>query len=155
MFTRTILASATAGVMLISASISALAWPGALDGRPTITPDSPTGYYIWHEDGFHIRTHGPGLRHDFVGRLTTDGVFQNVDTVRLESRDDVVVADGGHTLIMKFHTYDYEDGVNFTIAGGDKLRFSLELDGRLVSPERIFLGAAGAHPPSNPFTIHR
>ena len=45
----------------------------------------------------HLRTHGPGSERDFVARLHTDGVFDSVDTVRLESADKFAVTDGGHT----------------------------------------------------------
>ena len=156
MIGRGLLASLGAAMVLLGGTLSALAWDGGVDGSAMIGDNSPTGYYIWHDGGgFHLRSHGPGERHDFVARLHTDGVFQNVDTVRLDSRDDVRVVDGGHTLVMRVHTFDAIDGVNFTVNGGDRLRFALELDGHSISTQRIFLGANGVHPPANPFTIHR
>ena len=135
------LTAIAAGSALLLASVpAAFAWQGPIaDGNPDIDHDSPTGYYIWHNDsGFHLRTHGPNARHDFVARLHTDGTFEDVDVVRLEERDSVQVLDGGHELLIEFHTFDFTDGVNFRINGGDHLRFALRLDGRLISPERIF-----------------
>ncbi|HZT06727.1 MAG TPA: hypothetical protein VFC51_06825 [Chloroflexota bacterium] len=153
--TRGLLALVGATAVLVSTTISALAWSGGVDGATIVPPEAPTGYYIWHDDGFHVRTHGPGEQHFFTARLHTDGVFQNVDTVRLESRDDARIVDGGHTLVLQLHTYGAEDGVNFTISGGTSLRFALDLDGHFISTRKIFLGPDGFHPPSNPFTIHR
>ena len=156
MFARSLFSLAAAVALFVTAALPALAWPGGVEGRPTLTADSPVGYYVWHdENGMHVRTHGPGSEHDFVARMHTDGIFTNVDTARLESRDKIAVADGGHTLVLRFHTYNYTDGVNFRIAGGDKLHLNLELDGAPIATDSIYLGAAGVHPPSNPFTIDR
>ena len=148
--------SAAAALLLVSVP-AALAWSGPItDGAPDIDQDSPTGYYIGHnDDGFHLRTHGPHERHDFVARLRTDGTFENVDAIRLEERDRVEVLDGGHELLIEFHSFDFTDGVNFHVNGGDHLRFALRLDGRLISTDHIFLGQKGDHPDDNPFVVDR
>lgn len=152
MIRRSLFATLAALILLVVAALPAL----AADGQPAFTPDSPTGYYLWHdENGMHLHTHGPGAHHNFVARLHTDGIFTDVDTVRLESRDDYAILDGGHTLVIRFNTYDATDGVNFRIQGGDWLRLRLELDGRLIPTDHIFLGVDGKHPASNPFTIRR
>jgi hypothetical protein len=124
------------------------------EGVPNITIPSPTGYYLWHtDDGWHLRTHGPAAEHVFDAVLHTDGTFENVSAVKLESGDNVAVVDGGHTLLARFHTYDGEDGVNFTVRDGTKLRVDLKLDGSLAMPSQIFLGMAARNPKNNPFTI--
>jgi hypothetical protein len=123
---------------------------------PALGPSDPVGYYIWGgDDDIHVRTHGPGGQHHFVARITSNGVFENVDSVRLENRDSVRVVDGGHTLVLDFHTYDATDGVNFDVRGGSYVTFDLELDGHQIHTDRIFLGANRHHPRSNPFTILR
>src|SRR5262249_44820158 len=128
--------------------------PEVTAGAPMIPQDGPTGYYIWHDDsGIHVRTHGPHEQHDFVMRLRTDGTFTDVSTVRLESRDQVQVLDGGHVLEYHVHTYDGVDGVDFHIVDGSKLHFHLELDQHLISTDRIYLGSMQIHPATNPFTI--
>jgi hypothetical protein len=136
---------------------AALAWQGPVgDGAPDLNHDSPTGYYIWHDDnGMHLRTHGPNARHDFDARLYTDGTFEDVDVVRLESRDGVQVTDGGHELVIHFNTFDATDGVNFRVNDGDTLRFALRIDDRLIGTDHIFLGPNGDHPHRNPFALHR
>lgn len=125
-------------------------------GAPDLHPRAPTGYYLWHDEGgWHLRTHGPGARHEFSARLTTDGTFTAVDAVRLEHRDRIAITDGGRTLRLHWHTYDGLDGVDFRVQGGTFLRFDLELEGRPITPERIFLGRRGHHPAHNPFTLVR
>ena len=156
MMLRTLLAALSALAILLTMATSALAADPALEGEPTLDHSKPVGYYIWHDErGFHLRTHGPGDQHLFEARLRTDGEFVDVDTVRLESRDDVAVVDGGHTLLLRFHTYDWTDGVNFRIRGEDRdfLRLNLQLDGEPIATESIRLGRWERHPRQNPFTI--
>ncbi|MDQ6671675.1 MAG: hypothetical protein M3069_13160 [Chloroflexota bacterium] len=145
-----------AGALLLAAAPAAFAAEPAatVQGARTIDNDSPTGYYLWHsEDGFHLRTHGPGARHDFDAVLRTRGTFENVDVVKLEDGDHVDVLDGGHELAIHFHTYDFTDGVNFTVRGGDKVRLDLKLDDKVAPTYQIFIGANAHQPMNNPFTI--
>jgi hypothetical protein len=157
MRSRFVAALAAGSALLLASVPAAFAWQGPVtDGSPDLNHDSPTGYYIWHtDDGFHVRTHGPNARHDFDARLHTDGTFEDVDVVRLESRDGVEVLDGGHQLVIHFNTFDATDGVNFRIDGGERLRLALRLDGHLIDTDRIFLGHSGAHPERNPFVLRR
>ncbi len=155
-FTRTLLATVVAVALLLAVATSALAWSPTTEGNPELTTEKATGYYLWHDDsGMHLRTHGPEEDHLFTARLRTDGEFEDVDSVRLESRDDFAVVDGGHVLLMRFHTYDGTDGLNFRIRGGTRLRLDLKLDEEYIATESIFLGANGKHPNSNPFVIYR
>jgi hypothetical protein len=124
-----------------------------IEGQPTIDETSPTGYYLWRDDGFHLRTHGPRAEHDFDAVLRTKGYFENVDPVRLEKDDRVELRDGGHELVIHFHTYDFTDGVNFTIRDGERLHLNLKLDDKPAQTDQIFLGARGRHPKHNPFGI--
>jgi hypothetical protein len=144
------------GALMLAVAPAAFAapTPAVNDGKPDISEVSPTGYYIWHDDGgFHLRTHGPHARHDFDAHLRTNGMFENVDPVRLEDGDRVDILDGGHELAIHFSTFDFTDGVNFTIREGERLHFNLNLDDKLIGTDHIFLGAHGVHPKDNPFTI--
>jgi hypothetical protein len=153
---RRLFALIAAAILLAAGAPPAQAAADPAAGEPTITDESATGYYVWHDDGgVHLRTHGPGDDHRFVADLHTDGEFRDVESVRAESRDDVAVLNGGHTLALRFQTYAALDGVNFRIEGGSFLRLRLQLDGRLIDADHIFLGADGAHPAHNPFTIWR
>jgi hypothetical protein len=151
--------AACAALACLAAPVSAQSAPSgqtasATQGAPDIDQNSPTGYYIWHDDnGWHLRTHGPGARHDFDARLHTNGTFENVDPVRLEDGDRVDVVDGGQGLVVQFHTFDFTDGVNFTLRDPDRLRFAARLDDHLIGTDRIFLGPDKHHPASNPFVV--
>jgi hypothetical protein len=139
--------------LFVTGTTAAFAWPERIEGHPEL---NAAGYYFWHNDnGLHLRTHGTGVAHEFVARLHTDGVFHDVDTVRLESGDKFAVTDGGHTLIFKVHTYNATDGVNFKIAGGRWLRLDLELNGSQIDTGRIFLGDDEVNPNRNPFVVWR
>jgi hypothetical protein len=128
--------------------------PSVAEGTPTIDDSRLMGYYIFHnDDGFHLRTHGPGAEHVFDAVLRTTGTFENVDVVKLEKDDHVDVLDGGHKLAIHFHTFNATDGVNFTVRGGEKLRLNLKVDDEHISTDNIFLGAKGGHPKHNPFSI--
>jgi hypothetical protein len=165
MIRRTFLASLVTIALLILAAGAALAVPNEVEGSPPLATDElaedesavahyPTGYYVWHtEQGWHLRTHGPGERHHFSARLQTDGTFYSVDARRLEEVDHFAIVDGGRTLVLDFDTYEGIDGVDFRIHNGSNLRFSLRLNGELISTERIYLGSGGAHPRSNPFRL--
>ncbi len=156
MIRRSFFAILGAAALFLAAGVSAFAWTGEVDGHPTLAPDSPVGYYLWHdEDGMHLRTHGPGDEHLFTARLHTDGLFEDVQAVRLESADSFKVTNGGHTLLLRFHTYDWTDGLNFRVQGGEYLRFNLHLDGAPIDTDSIYLGDTGKHPEHNPFTIER
>ena len=151
-------ALAAVGVMMLSLVLANPTQAAAEDdaGAAAIAPGAATGYYLWHDaDGSHLRTHGPGAEHFFVARLHTDGVFIDVSTVRAESRDSVTITDGGHTLLIRLHTYDGIDGVNYRVRGGTAVHVRLELDGGLIGTDQVFLGALLRHPAHNPFTITR
>ena len=144
-----------AGALLVAlAPAASAAKLSSAEGAPNITEGSPTGYYIFHsDDSFHLRTHGPGAEHDFDAVLRTNGTFENVDVVKLEADDKVDVVDGGHKMVIHFHTFDLTDGVNFTIRDGTKLHLNLKLDDKTAPTDQIFLGAKGKHPKKNPFSI--
>src|SRR5436190_14992856 len=117
---------AAAALLLAVVPVSLAAESRPFDTTPDVTHDKPLGYYLWRSDGtIHVRTHGPGSEHNFDAVLTTDGTFENVDPVRLEGAqgDHVEIRDGGHQLVMHFHTFDAEDGVNFNVRDGEHLRF--------------------------------
>lgn len=156
MIARGLFAALGAVALLVAATVSAFAWPGDAEGDPNLAQENPAGYYLWHDEhGMHLRTHGPGDEHSFVARLHTDGIFVDVDAVRLENRDNFAVIDGGHTLVLRFHTYDATDGVNFRVLGGTRMRLNLQLNGEIIDTDSIYLGAERKHPESNPFTLTR
>jgi hypothetical protein len=153
--TRALAALTLAAMMILGAVVPALAWESQVEGLPGPIRDA-MAYLIGHNaNGWHLRTHGPRRQHFFTGLLTTDGRFYDVELRNPERLDSVYVADGGRTLRLSFRTGDYADGVDFRVDGGTYVAFSLDVDGRPIAPQHIYLGAAGQHPESNPFAIWR
>lgn len=127
-----------------------------LSGEPSISEDArtPFGYYLWRGDrGLHLRTHGTAEGQTYTAYLRTDGVFVDVKTVHLEAGDRVAIVNGGHGLILQFHTWEGIDGVDFRLRDGEVLGLTLKVDGELIRTNHIFLGRAGRHPATNPFTL--
>ncbi|MBV9602738.1 MAG: hypothetical protein JOZ87_38585 [Chloroflexi bacterium] len=146
---------AVVALLVALAPVASAAPASSAEGAPNDTPSSPTGWYIFHsDDGFHLRTHGPGSEHDFDGVLHTEGTFENVSVVRLEDGDRADVTNGGHDLVIHFHTFDGIDGVNFTIRDANRVRLDLKLDDQPAPTSMIYLGPLGVHPNNNPFHLH-
>jgi len=147
------------GALLLAITPAAFAAPATpkapvANGTPTVDDSRPMGYFLWHnDDGFHLRTHGPGAEHVFDAVLRTKGTFENIDLIKLEPDDRVDLQDGGHKMVLHFHTFNGIDGVNFTIRGGEHLRLNLKVDDEHIATSSIFLGAKGVHPKHNPFSI--
>lgn len=145
---------AVAALFVAMIPVASAAPLSSVEGAPNDNDGSPTGYYIFHNDEtFHLHTHGPGAQHDFDAVLRSRGIFDNVNPMRLESGDSFDVRDGGHELVLHFHTFDATDGVSFTIRDGDKLHLNLKLDDKPIDTNSIFLGPEGRHPKHNPFSI--
>jgi opacity protein-like surface antigen len=153
--TSTIAAFVAVAALLVALVPVASAAPlSSAEGTPNDTDSSPTGYYIFHHDeSFDMHTHGPGSQHDFDAVLRTGGTFDNVTVQHLENGDTADVRDGGHELVLHFHTFGATDGVSFVIHNGDKLRFNLKLDNQQIPTDEIFLGPQGRHPRHNPFAL--
>jgi hypothetical protein len=145
---------AVAALLLAMVPVAAAAPLSTIEGAPNDNDGSPTGYYIFHNDEtFHLHTHGPGSQHDFDAVLRSGGTFDNVTVQHLENGDTADVRDGGHELVLHFHTFGATDGVSFVIRNGDHIRFNLKLDDKPIATDSIFLGPQGKHPKHNPFRI--
>jgi hypothetical protein len=124
-------------------------------GAADVHPHSPYGYYIWL-DGHrvHLRTTDPGGDGSlYTGAITVDGRVETLDVIRDEP-GDIAVADR-NTVEFRFYTFSHVDGLALAVRDTDWITFRLFRNGHLISTEHIFLGAAGAHPPGNPFVIVR
>jgi hypothetical protein len=143
-----------AALLLAIVPVASAAPLSSVEGTPNDTDSSPTGYYIFHsDDTFHLHTHGPGAEHNFDAVLRSDGMFDNVTVMHLENGDTVDVRNGGHELVLHFHTFSATDGVQFTVRGAEHMRLDLKLDGTPIGTDSIFLGPHGKHPKHNPFRL--
>ena len=156
---RTATALATAVALTLLSVAAAFAWPGRIQGRPaSFEGGGASGVYLWHsdDDGLHLRTTDPeNVDHLFTGTITTDGTFHDLDRVLLEKDDQASISADGHVLTFSFNTYAGIDGIDYYIQGGTEQTVSLQLDGRRLSPVRIFLGEDSVHPEHDPFTVYR
>jgi hypothetical protein len=153
---KSILASAfaVAALLLTLASVASAAPLSSTEGTPNDSDSSRTGYYIFHnDDSFHMHTHGPGTEHNFDAVLRTDGTFDNISVLHLENGDRADVTDGGHALVLHFHTFGATDGVDFTVRGAERMHLNLKLDNQPASTDQIFLGPQGRHPAHNSFNL--
>jgi hypothetical protein len=145
---------AVAAVLLGMAPVASAAALSSAEGTPNDNDSSPTGYYLFHDDDtFHLHTHGPGTQHDFDAVLHSKGTFENVNVMHLENGDRADVTDGGHDLVLHFHTFGATDGVSFTVRGGEHMHLDLKLDGKPIGTDEIFIGPQGKHPKHNPFRL--
>lgn len=136
---------------------AALAWPGSTEGTPrAFDAGDSRGFFIWHNDnGWHIRTTTHGREHVFTAVIKTDGRFVGVDGKKLENDDRVRLSPDRDTLHIRLETAGGADGVDFRVAGGDRLTFNLFMDGRPVDNDQIYLGRHGVHPRDNRFSVRR
>ncbi len=159
---RLLLALGGALALTISLSGAALAQSAAptetpasaAAGTPGVSPASTYGYYIWFDGGrVHLRTTDPGDGASvYTGTITTDGTIHDVDLIQPEPGHDWAIR-SEHSLDFHFRTANQVDGVSFAAAGASRLTFRLYRNGHLIRTDHIFLGAGGANPPGNPFTL--
>jgi hypothetical protein len=128
-------------------------WPAAAEGRPARDP----GVRVWHDaTGWHVRvTHNTLHDRVFSGVIRTTGEFIDVDAVRLEKNDYLVVGPDHHSLAFRFDNYGGIDGFDFYTKCAPYLGFAFASDGHVVPPLRISIGADAHHPFTDPFRIAR
>ena len=134
------------------------AWPERLEGRPSqLDSGNDRAYYIWTDEGdtFHLSTTTAVQPHNFHAIIRTDGNIENVDQNRLEDADRYVIRDGGHTLIVDFHTDGHIDNIRWDVTGGTFTHFNLDVDGHNIDPDRVFLGQDNQNPERSDFGVQR
>lgn len=127
----------------------ALAWPGTYEGLPQkLRPAPERGAYLWREaDGMH-RLLGVGRDPEpwtLEARVTTDGVFHDVDAGALEPGDSVE-QEGERTLKAKFTLFTRADGVRFRVRDAEWIEYELWENGAPMPIERINVGTESRRP---------
>jgi hypothetical protein len=134
-------------------------------GQPRLGALPNVGYAVWFDNGeWHLRWTSTRFGRAASGLISTDGRFGDVRRVRLEEGDLVA----RHDSLIAWETrtggrgaYDGRDDGRAEIDGiafrtnGERLTFTLLVDGTPVQPSLIYLGASGMRPQRNPFTISR
>lgn len=132
-------------------------WPAAVQGTPvTWKSGARAGDYLWHNsNGWHLRvTHVGSRKIMFSGRIVSDQPL-TVAGVRLENSDAFTLSADKLTLTYRFANYGNIDGLNFRTACATTLHVRGSMAGEKLPVGRIWVGRAGVHPLSNPFTIAR
>jgi hypothetical protein len=127
-------------------------WPAVYRGQPPIPSIFNAAYFVWVDDDvWRVRWVSRGAR-ELSGLVSTDGRFSGFRKVELE-RDDAVANDE-RLIGWQTRTRGGMDGIDFRTSG-ERLTFTLLVDGVPVNPSQIYLGASGAHPPRNPWRVTR
>ena len=90
----------------------------------------------------------------FTGTIRSGRVIA-AQGYRLEGKDSFHLSADRHTLTFRFVNHGNLDGVDFTDRCATITTFNLKRAGHKMRPAAVFLGAHGAHPAHNPFTIRR
>ena len=133
----------------------------SVDGAPAFAAGDAGRTYLWHDDGWHLRTtdvtSGPHL---YTGTIAASpgATFVGVQKVRLDPGDHLWV-DDHQALHYSFVTHSGVDGIDFHVAGctnpgPQTLAFTMRKDGA-ADPALIDLGAHKDHPGTDPFTAAR
>lgn len=120
---------------------------------------------VWFADGaWHVRT----STEDSTGKRDTLMVFAGsvrcedkltVEPKKLEkgarkTADTVTPHADGKGFDFRFATYGGRDQVDFTAGKAAKMiKLKLLIDGKPAPPHRVLIGAEGAHPEKNEFTL--
>ena len=124
-------------------------WPAIVQGEPTgFGAGDQAGVYLWHDGGgWHLRvTHQNDTHQAYSGVLTTTGLFSDVDAVKLEHNDSLVIGPDRHTIAFHFNNYGGIDGFDFNTQDAPSLGLGFLSNGHIVPPKYIAIGAEGSHP---------
>jgi hypothetical protein len=137
------------------ASMAFAAWPTNFEGKPRLLlQEQDAAYFLWHDaDGVHIRAITDGDQHVFNGSIATNGKLENIMTKTAAERDYARLSNSGGRLNFRLTAAANPAGIDLFVVGGSKVKFSLEIDGRKISPSQIFVGAEGWSPGDSIFTI--
>jgi hypothetical protein len=136
--------------------------PASILGNPNVKAGQTAGVYIGHGTGTAAELTGyglavthPGTKTEvFTGTITASAPITAVK-VRDEKHDVIRLSADHRTLTYLFVNHGGIDGVLFRADCAKTVRFSSGVDGKLLPPTHVFLGAQRVHPTSNPFTVER
>ena len=133
--------------------------PADVTGKPaTLVAGAAQGTYIYNNGVWHLRvTHPKNEATDplvFSGIITSDRPMK-LHRFRLERSDVVALSKDGKTLTYVFYNYGALDGLDIDTHCAKDVTFNTSVANAQESTSEVYLGAAGAHPATNPFTESR
>jgi hypothetical protein len=133
-----------------------LALPGSVLGSPKLAAGATSGVRIWHDGtGWHLRATHPGTAAVAFSGVVVSGQPITEHPYRLEPQDSVSLSPDHRTMTFRFVNHGAIDGIDFTDGCADHTGFSLWRAGTRLPTGDVFLGEHGAHPGTDPFTVHR
>jgi hypothetical protein len=128
-------------------------------GAPTtLSAGAAQGTYVYNTGLWHLRvTHPTNPATDplvFSGIITSDRPM-SLHRFRLERSDVVALSRDGRTLTYVFYNYGALDGLDIDTHCSPNVTFNTSVANAQEPTGEIYLGAAGAHPATNPFTETR
>ena len=117
------------------------------DGEPGARVAKPPAFLVWRDAnrGWHIRTTGDGKSHNYQMSVYAEQAVGQGQSFQPGETETATLAQG----YIQTGSMDTDVAVP---AGTVALRFELTLDNR-EAPEFIAIGAKGAHPARDPFTM--
>ena len=133
--------------------------PSDVLGKPAaLVAGAAQGTYIYNNGSWHLRvTHPKNAATDplvFSGVITSDRPM-TIHRFRLERSDVVALSKDRKTLTYLFYNYGGLDGLDIDTHCAPNVTFNTSVGNAQEPTSEIFLGAAGAHPATNPFIESR
>jgi len=132
----------------------------AFVGQPAIRAGVDQAVYAWQDEGkdLHLRvtSKNDGKPERFTGKVcVADGrKISSLSPVMLEQGDTAKVGPQERCVLFTLVNNGHIDGFDLKTPGR-KVTFDVNSNGRRVSPAKVWIGSANAHPPRTPFHLTR
>ncbi len=148
-------------ILVIAFCLPVLAGPkvfnvgaGLLRGKPDISTDKTSGYYIWYDrDGLHLRFNAINEPRLYTGRIDTDRPVKGVTRVR-EKAGGWARAYGNRIVLFSATVRPGQtDGVDIAVPGAHRAQLLLDIDGTPPVPQEVYLGKKQTNPSGLPMQL--
>jgi len=148
--------AAICSTLVLSASSAFALVSADFQGKPSaFGPGQQTGAAVWHDgQRLHVQVSSRDGSIDLGGKVCAKSVISGLTTDELEPSDSVKVGPKGRCVWLKMTTDEDVDGFSFVLPRGIVF-FDLKLGLHQLPPQQIWVGAAGVHPSSSPFTLNQ
>lgn len=125
-------------------------WPASVQGPSAIQILTQPSYFVWVDPaGWHVRWTTP-FPHLFSGMVTANGEIRSLQ--RAGGGAPVWLSRVGQRIVFATPTFGGTEGFDFQTTG-TAVTFSLALNSFQARVSQVFLGRAGVHPSTMPFSV--
>ena len=133
--------------------------PPSIQGKPaSFKAGLSRGYWIWHDgSGWHLRVTKKATDKKpvvFSGKIHTNR-SSVAKAVRFDAKDRLHVSRNHHNIAFRLVNHGAVDGIDWVASCSERTTFTLRVNGHRITPTRIHLGSADAHPAHAHFMIRR